>query len=1000
MQEKKTGINYRRLIGSLLLIGALLATQLPVADVEANTSSPSDFRMNGSTLIGYTGTATTVSVPDSIKTIGAGAFSGDTDLYTVYLPKNLEKIENDAFAGCSLLTVVDIPDTLKEIGDFAFSGCTSLSEVELGEKVTKIGDGAFAGCSSLAEIKLHKDNSSFVNYGGALYDMDKTKLIQVYAGSAYSKYTMPETVREMRPYAFWGCDKLRFAALSSNLKEIPLYGMSNCGLEEIVLPYSLNLIDFKAFADCKNLQKAEIPPTVTYIHESAFDGCPKLEIISEPGSAARKFDDGREKGTAVAVEYEDTQGQVNTESRYPMTTGTGSGDVVSVPENGQAGEAGGQNRVSQGGNKTLGQTTVVGGQAFIFIDNVGGSVYGSTASARTNVTGNKAAETGTGTEQRSGDSSGLQFPDSAVQAPAAESSQETQTDTADPSVSAETAAEGIVSSEEDGKKSGFPKYTIVEDKIAAQAYYKDKELTSFTFPDNIKRIGDFAFSRSALTSVTIPEGVEEIGYGAFYHCDSLEQAVIPSSVTSIEPSAFEKTKWLERWRSGGNVNDYLIVGDGILLAYKGKESKITLPEGIRQIGAGVFQDHKGITSVALPNTLEIIGEDAFAGCTNLTTVSGGVAVKEIRDRAFADCPLDTVRIPQSVTSIGLRAYDSDSSARDTEHAVVFMGKSLPEVSYEKTATRLSNESSRDLAFGGIHVAVVSDSIQDYRGTILDGEKYGFRGLICSVVQEASGSAEGILKIKASTLGDLPAPESVIIYGGTYRFENQAPASENPSSVTPDTVADTPDGQQNTAVAVNVLANSSVLPDTSGISAILQGGNGSYHLVLKDSSEAGQTILKAYQTLYGEESSPELYGFDIAFYDETMSVPITKLGSSSLKVKMPLPQSMAGGNIHLVCTDEDGQLEEVAFQSYTLDGLPYMEWTAKHFSPYAIYRYEGSRPAVQENGGIFTALTRQKDASPDTGDLWHPKWFLAMGLFAASMAVFLSGRKKTIKISGT
>lgn len=229
----------------MLLIGALLATQLPVADVEANTSSPSDFRMNGSTLIGYTGTATTVSVPDSIKTIGSGAFSGDTDLYTVYLPKNLEKIENDAFAGCSLLTVVDIPDTLKEIGDFAFSGCTSLSEVELGEKVTKIGDGAFAGCSSLAEIKLHKDNSSFVNYGGALYDMDKTKLIQVYAGSEYSKYTMPETVREMRPYAFWGCDKLRFAALGSNLKEIPLYGMSNCGLEEIVLPYSLNLIDFK-----------------------------------------------------------------------------------------------------------------------------------------------------------------------------------------------------------------------------------------------------------------------------------------------------------------------------------------------------------------------------------------------------------------------------------------------------------------------------------------------------------------------------------------------------------------------------------------------------------------------------------------------------------------------------------------------------------------------------------------------------------------------------------
>lgn len=1016
MQEKKAGKKYRKLAGTVLLIGALLATQIPVADVEANTSSPSDFRMNGSVLIGYTGTATTVSVPDSVKTIAAGAFSGDTDLYTLHLPKDLKKIEKDAFAGCRLLTVVDFPDTLEEIGNFAFSGCTSLAEVELGKAVAKIGDGAFAGCDSLDEIVFDKDNTYLTSYGGALYNTEKTKLIQVYAGSDYSKYTMPESVKEIRPYAFWGCDKLRFAALNSNISEIPAYGMSNCGLEEIVLPYSLTTISTKAFADCRNLRKAEIPPTVNYIHESAFDGCPQLVITAEPGTTAKKFDDSREKGLTAAAEYEDTQGQVNYNSIYPVSAGsaeTDNGDrsgiqvINELPDGGNAAQNGSTGTNVNQGDRMLGQTTIVGGQAFVFIDNAGGSVYGTAAPAQGSRTDAADAAAGAGTQRTLGASSGLQFPDSAAKTGTPEpaesegNSQEAAAADNDLAAASASAESGMsVAGSEDDKKGGFPKYTIVDDKIAAQAYYKDLELNRYEIPGQIKRIGDFAFARSALTSITIPEGVEEIGYGAFYHCDNLEQVIIPATVTSIEPSAFAQTKWMENWQGGGNVNDYLIVGDGILLGYKGKDSKITLPEGIKQIGAEVFKDHKGITSVALPNTLEVIGEEAFAGCANLTSVSGGVAVQEIRDKAFAGCPLDTIRIPQSVTSIGLRAYDGQESARDTEHAVVFMGSDLPVVGYEKTATRLSNADSRNLAFNGVHVAVISDAVNDYKGTVLDEELYGFRGLICSVVQEANGTQEGLLKIKKSTLNGVPAPESVTIYGSTYRFMEQSADTgsdrETEEAAQADgRVSDTDTGQENMAASVKVLASSSTIPNTAGMSALLQNGSGSYYLVLRDSSEAAQTILTAYQALYGSESKPSLYGLDITLYDQTMSVPITKLGSSSMKVKMPIPQELANGNLHLVCTDEDGQLEDVEYQYYTLDGAPYIEWTAKHFSPYAFYQYEGSQPAVQSSGGILTAAARQKDTSPDTGDWLHPKWFLAMGLLAASAAVFLGGRKERI-----
>ena len=44
--------------------------------------------------------------------------------------------------------------------------------------------------------------------------------------------------------------------------------------------------------------------------------------------------------------------------------------------------------------------------------------------------------------------------------------------------------------------------------------------------------------------------------------------VIPGTVTEIEPSAFEHTAWLQNWERSGS-GDFLIVGDGILLDYRG-----------------------------------------------------------------------------------------------------------------------------------------------------------------------------------------------------------------------------------------------------------------------------------------------------------------------------------------------------------------------------------------------------------------------------------------------
>lgn len=140
-------------------------------------------------------------------------------------------------------------------------------------------------------------------------------------------------------------------------------------------------------------------------------------------------------------------------------------------------------------------------------------------------------------------------------------------------------------------------------KISEWAFYREAMLREFTFPQEVTAIEKFAFARSGLGSVVIPEGVTSIGYSAFYHCDALSDVTIPDSVTNIGENAFAHTPWLENWISGGgdeeaedgaaveaasDSDDFLIVGDGILLAYRGSEENPEIPAEVKSVVPGVF----------------------------------------------------------------------------------------------------------------------------------------------------------------------------------------------------------------------------------------------------------------------------------------------------------------------------------------------------------------------------------------------------------------------------
>lgn len=231
----------------------------------------------------------------------------------------------------------------------------------------------------------------------------------------------------------------------------------------------------------------------------------------------------------------------------------------------------------------------------------------------------------------------------------------------------------------------IPKYTLVDGRIVAdQAYYRSARFTELELPRGIEEIGQFAFARSTVEKAVIPDGVKEIAYGAFYHCDGLREVTLPETIESVEPKAFTNTGWVEDFLTGGSVEAFLISG-GVLIAYAGNETDVSIPDGVRVIAAEAFLGHAEIEALRLPDSLRVIGEAAFEGCTGLREIRLNQGLEQIKDRAFCGVAGADVSIPSSVKSIGLRALEGMTVKYEGEQ---------PEQSHEVSAERLSNEAYR------------------------------------------------------------------------------------------------------------------------------------------------------------------------------------------------------------------------------------------------------------------------------------------------------------------
>ena len=172
--------------------------------------------------------------------------------------------------------------------------------------------------------------------------------------------------------------------------------------------------------------------------------------------------------------------------------------------------------------------------------------------------------------------------------------------------------------------------------ICNGAFWHCSSLAEIVIPASVTSIGGLAFSGcGSLSSIVIPASVTSIGDRAFFRCGSLSDIVIPASVTSIGRTAFS--------------------GCGSL-------SSIVIPASVTSIGDGAFSGCGSLSSIVIPASVTSIGNRTFSGCGSLSSIVIPPSITSIGEGAFWGCGfLSSIVIPDSVTNIGNGAFNNCAS---------------------------------------------------------------------------------------------------------------------------------------------------------------------------------------------------------------------------------------------------------------------------------------------------------------------------------------------------
>ena len=754
------------IIDDAAFFGCIGLTSITIPDSVTNIGGSAFARCAG---------LTSVTIPDSVTSIGRSAFYGCTSLTDIdanennndyssvdgvlfnkdktelvaypagktgdsyVIPNSVTSIGYGAFYTCTGLTDIAIPDSVKSVDDSAFARCIGLTGITIPDSVTYIGNSAFGSCTSLTDITVNENNNEYSSLDGVLFNKSKTELVAYPAGKTEDNYAIPNGVMSIGHSAFEGC----------------------IGLTGAAIPNSVTKISIGAFYSCTNLESIKIPRSVTDIGESAFgyyydyagnyySKKQNFIIYGYNESVAEEYANDNDFEFLPACQH--SSSSHTEQDEVPATckeNGYTAGIYCNECEEWISGHelikshhtdnnddeicdiCSKETELSIKVRETKNIEVVAGEITYIrFVPEVSGK-YTLKSHSEDDTCGylfgedkeNELASNDDGDDDSnfsvsyyleagrkyywgakyySSNKSGS-FDVSLTKSETAGTFGEKLTWTFDDNGTLNISGTGKMTDWDDSDDVPWYDYkdliktVIIEDGITSIGDYAFSfcyGLTNIMISNSVTSIGGYAFGWcNDLTSVMLPNGVTSIGGSAFRGCISLTSIAIPGSVTSIGRYVFKDCTGLTNITVDENSNDYSSMS-GVLFN-KDKTELIVYPAG------------KTDSSYVIPNAVTSIDDEAFSRC-GLASVKISDSVMSIGRYAFYRCPnLASIVIPSSVTEIceyafGYDSYDDESEKIDNFIIYGYNGTAAEEYATEngfefKTACQHSLSSHTEQA---------------------------------------------------------------------------------------------------------------------------------------------------------------------------------------------------------------------------------------------------------------------------------------------------------------